>query len=104
MKYLLVSLFAFCVLSACNCHHEGNGYVIDKITQEPIVGARIEVMSGVPGKDTLAPPVYTDVNGFFSYSHDHCKDLITIYKKDYVALTLSDPKGDTACLEVLVGN
>jgi hypothetical protein len=104
MKYLALTIIFLCILSACNCHYEGNGYVLDKETGEPIANARIEVMSGVPGKDTLAPRVYTDSNGYFSYSHDHCKDMITIYKKDYVAFSRSAPDGDTIYLEVLIGN
>ncbi len=97
---MLISL----LIVSCDCHHEGSGYVIDKKTGKPIVHARIEVDSGVYGKDTLSPPVFTDHNGYYKYSHDFCKDLISIYKKDYIAYTISNPKGDTICLESLIGN
>ncbi len=104
MKFLLLCIPICLFLVSCNCHHEGSGYVLDKATGKSIAHARIEVHTGVPGKDTLSPAVYTDSNGFYEYSHDFCKDLISIYKKDYIAFTTSCPQGDTSCLEVLLGN
>lgn len=104
MKFLLLFAFVSLVLISCNCHHEGNGYVVDKATGIPIINARIEVASNVPGKDTLSPPVYTDSNGYYEYSHDFCKYDVSIIKKDYRSYTLSDSKDDTVRLEVLTGN
>ena len=104
MKYFL--LFTFLVISffSCNCNHEGNGYVYDKITQTPIVNARVDIIAVVPGKDTISPAVFTNSDGYFSYKHSSCKDMVTIYKKNYIAHTLKDMKGDTIYLEYLEGN
>lgn len=104
MKFLYICSILFLFLFSCNCHHEGNGYVYDRVTGKPIENARIEVHSGVPGKDTLSPAVYTDRNGYYEYSHDFCKELISIYKKDYISFTHSSPQGDTSYLDVLLGN
>lgn len=104
MKYLL--LFSFLTISflSCNCTHEGNGYVYDKITQTPIANARVEIMSGVPGKDTLSPAVFTDSDGYFSYKHNSCKDMVTFRKANYIGHTTKDMEGDTIYLEYLEGN
>lgn len=102
MKYGILFFITIVVLFSCNCHHEGSGYVLDKNTGKPIVNARIEVHTGVPGKDTLSPAVFTDSNGYYSYSHDFCKDLISIQKENYTTFTVSKPNGDTSCLAVCI--
>ena len=104
MKYLLLFSFLTISLYSCNCNHEGNGYVYDKITKTPIVNARIDIISVVPGKDTMSPAVITDNHGYFKYKHNSCKDMVTIYKKNYIGYTTKDMDGDTIYLEYLEGN
>ena len=104
MKHFFLFSFLIVLFYSCNCHHEGNGYVYDKTTQTPIANARVEIMSGVPGKDTLSPAVFTDHNGYFSYKHDYCKDMVTIRKENYIGHSIKDMKGDTIYLEYLEGN
>jgi hypothetical protein len=104
MKYLLLVSFLVLFLLSCNCQHEGNGYVYDKKTKIPIANARVEIMAAVSGKDTLSPAVFTDSSGFFSYKHNSCKDMVTIYKENYIGYSTSDMNGDTIYLEYLEGN
>jgi hypothetical protein len=104
MKYLLLFSFLAIFLLSCNCHHEGNGYVYDKTTKIPIANARVDIIAVVPGKDTISPAVFTNSVGYFSYKHNSCKDMVTIYKKNYIGHTLKDMNGDTIYLEYLEGN
>jgi hypothetical protein len=104
MKYLFLFSFLTLFLYSCNCNHEGYGYVYDKNTKIPIANARVEILSGVPGKDTISPAVFTDDTGYFKYKHSSCKDMVTIYKKNYIGHSLKDMAGDTIYLEYLEGN
>ncbi len=104
MKCFFLFSFFIVFFSSCNCNHEGNGFVYDKIKQTPIENARVDIISVVPGKDTMSPAVFTDSKGYFSYKHNSCKDLVTIYKANYIGHTTKDMDGDTIYLEYLEGN
>jgi hypothetical protein len=104
MKYLLLFSFLTIFFLSCNCHHEGNGYVYDKTTKIPIANARVDIIAVVPGKDTISPAVFTNSDGYFSYKHNSCKDMVTIYKKNYIGHSMKDMNGDTIYLEYLEGN
>ena len=104
MNQLLLFSFLMLFLVSCNCQHEGEGYVYDERTHTPITNARIEIMAAVPGKDTLSPAVYTDNRGYFKYKLNSCKDMVTIYKENFIGHSVKDMHGDTIYLEYLEGN
>ena len=103
MKKIIGGVIIF-LITACNCHHEGKGYIYDELRKQPMANVRIDVYSSKPWKDTIATPIYTDKNGYFEYSHDFCYDMIQAQYDGYYGFTFSDVSGDTLYLEKLPAN
>jgi len=99
MKHALLLSTILLFLSACNCHHEGCGYVFNQTSKQPIANVRIDVYSTKPWKDTISPPIYTDANGYFEYQHDFCYDMLIASAPGFINFIFSDVDKDTVYLE-----
>jgi len=92
-------------LSSCEKTISGNGYVYDKVSQQPIAGATISVYLEHPSPDTFQMETETDNNGaYYAFSNPYsctgsCPDLVVrIVADGYQLEYVRNPNGDTTFL------
>jgi hypothetical protein len=96
--FFILLTFVFC---SCDCHTEGNGIVVDRITKQPVENVEISIYLSTVHRDSLNKPIFTDKNGLYKITHNYCSDyMIDFYKEGYYGFVTSVRTNDSIFLEV----
>ena len=91
--------FLCLIILSCDCYTEGNGVVMDKLTNQPIDSVVAKSYIGKVHTDNYAQEMITDESGQFygtTGNTGRCIDLlIELSKKGYFPVEVTNPMDDT---------